>query len=330
MRKLLLLTLFLPLFALANKTVYPAALHTGDTVALISSASHAHNAADIAKARNRLEALGLHVIDGKSIRLKDAYFAGPDNIRAQDINNMFSNPMIKAIFEVRGGWGSARLLDDIDFNIIEANPKIFMGFSDITSLLLAINKKTGLVTFHGPMGASYDWTKYTVSQIKNILFKKLAVTLENPKNKITHTITSGTATGEIIGGNLSVILSMVGTPYLPSFKGKILFIEDVGEDMYKVDRMLNQLKQMGALSELKGFIFGTCAHCTTKIPGSFTLAQLLDHYIAPLGIPSISGAMIGHQSDMLVIPEGAPVTLNATTGTIQLQRPAVSDNVLIV
>ena len=330
MRKLLLITLFLPLFALANKPIYPPALQEGDTVALISSASHAHNNADITKAKQRLEALGLHVIDGKSIRLKDAYFAGPDSMRAEDINNMFANPIIKAIFEVRGGWGSARLLEDIDFNIIKANPKIFMGFSDITTLLLAINKKTGLVTFHGPMAASYDWTKYTVRQIKDILFKKLAVTLQNPKNKETRTITPGTTQGEIIGGNLSVILSMVGTPYLPSFKGKVLFVEDVGEEMYKVDRMLNQLKQMGALSELKGFIFGTCAHCTKKVSGSFSLTELLDHYIAPLNIPSFSGAMIGHQSDMLVIPEGATVKLDANAGTIQLQRPAVSDNVLIV
>lgn len=323
MRYLFLITLLFSACALAKTPLYPPALHTGDTVALISSGSHAYKPSDIMLARKRLQALGLKVVDGKSIAQKDGYFAGTDALRAADINAMFENPAVKAIFEVRGGWGGARLLGLIDYNLIEKNPKIFMGFSDITSLLLAIHDKTGLITFHGPMGASYEWTRYTTEQLKAMLFRGEALTLKNPGGSPHYILHQGKATGEIMGGNLSVISLLLGTPYAPSFKNKILFVEDIGEEMYQIDRMLNQLKQAGILSELKGFIFGTCAHCTTEVADSFTLNQILSYYITPLAIPSWSGAMIGHQSDMFLIPIGATVTIDAETGTIKLQRPAV-------
>ena len=171
MKKLLYIILLLfttPLLALPN--IKPLNLKKGDTVALISSGFRVQTAQSIQFATERLHALGLKVIYGKTILQQTGYFSGLDQARATDINNMFANPKVKAIIELRGGWGSARTLKYLNFSMIQKNPKIFMGFSDITSLLLAIHKKTGLITFHGPMAGAFPWTHYTVNYLKQILF----------------------------------------------------------------------------------------------------------------------------------------------------------------
>lgn len=327
-RFFIFLTFLLSTPLLASNAIHPQRLHKGDTVALISSGSAVRESGEVKLAIKRLKALGLQVKLGKTVYQREGTFAGSDQARAEDINTMFADPNIKGIIELRGGWGSARTFPYLNFNAIKKHPKIIMGFSDITSLLLAIHKKTGLVTFHGPMAAAYEWPNYTNTLFKSMLMDAKLVTLQNPADHAKiHLIQPGEVTGEIIGGNLSVLTTMLGTPYAPDFKGKILFVEDIFEEVYKIDRMLNQLKQAGALSHIKGFIFGTCAHCTRKSPGSYRLEQILDHYIKPLGIPSWSGAMIGHQPDMFIIPEGAEVAINANAGTVRLLKPAVSGNV---
>ena len=334
MKKLIIVCLLLisnSLFALPN--IKAMRLQKGDTVALISSGFRVNTVQDVQFATERLQALGLKVVYGKSILQQTGYFAGSDKQRAADVNTMFANPNVKAIIELRGGWGSARILKYLNYPMIQQHPKIFMGFSDITSLLLAIHKKTGLITFHGPMAGAFPWTHYTVNYLKKILFAGKAITMVNPIVKsddlaITtdriQTIHPGIVSGEILGGNLTVLVSMLGSPYLPSFKNKILFVEDTGEDVYQIDRMLTQLQTAGVLKQISGFIFGQCAACTAKVSyGSYRLQQVLKQHIVPLGIPAWNGAMIGHLANIFTIGEGEKVRINASKGIITMLKPAV-------
>lgn len=320
--------------------ILPEHLKPGDTVGLLSSGFRASDEDGIQYASERLKALGLNVKYGKSILKHDAYFAGTDKERAADLNEMFADSKVKAIFEVRGGWGSNRILPYLNYELIKNNPKILIGFSDITSLLLAIHSKTNLVTFHGPMGIE-AWPQFTVNYLKRILFAGEKVVLANPKTFDSQvdiiqtdyrirTITGGVAKGKLIGGNLTVIVSMLGSEYLPNWKGAILFIEDVDEDYYQIDRMMEQLKMAGVLDKISGFIFGQCKRCsaggsgsTSSTIGSLTLTQILNHYIKPLRIPAWSGAMIGHESQMFTLPEGISVQIDADKGTISMLRSAV-------
>lgn len=323
----------------ACNIVLPERLHVGDTVGLVSSAFRAPEDSIIEDAKARLEALGLHVKYGKYVFARKAYFAGTDQERAKDINEMFADPSIKAIFEVRGGWGSSRILPYLDYAMIKKNPKIIVGFSDITSLLLAINAKTGLVTFHGTMGVE-EWPEFTVNYLKKVLFDGELVTFSNPvtevnyKNDIIQTsdrirvINKGITEGRILGGNLSTLVAMLGSKYLPNWQGAILFVEDVDEDYYKIDRMMSQLQLAGVLTQIAGFVFGQCVSCGPKsgsasMLGSENLDQILEHYIKPLGIPAWSGAMIGHMPKMWTLPEGSMVKINAENGEIKMLQEIV-------
>lgn len=321
--------------------ILPMRLQPGDTVALVSSGFRVPDDEIVGYAKERLEALGLKVKYGKSIFKRDAYFAGTDRERAQDINNMFADPEVKAIFEVRGGWGSNRILPYLNYRLIKNNPKIIVGFSDVTSLLLAIYSKTGLITFHGTMGVE-EWPEFTVNYMKHVLFAGEAAQFVNPienvnlsediiqtKNRI-HVINSGMAEGKLLGGNLTTLTSMLDSGYLPKWKGAILFVEDVDEDYYKIDRMMDQLQAAGILKQISGFVFGQCVDCsagknstTSSVLGSLTLDQILDHYIKPLKIPAWSGAMIGHMSKMFTLPEGTMVEVDADKGTITMLEAAV-------
>jgi muramoyltetrapeptide carboxypeptidase len=335
---IILLILFAPTIFAAEtpKLIKPSHLQPGDTVALISSAFRVPEDQEIQFATERMQALGLKVKYGKYIFNRDGYFAGTDADRAADINTMFKDPTVKAIIELRGGWGSNRILPYIDYQAIKQHPKIIMGFSDITSLLLAIHAKTGLVTFHGPL-AIEPWPAFTVQYVKSILFNGEKTVLQNPaepeddliqtQNRI-QTITPGKATGPLLGGNLTVLTSMLGSKYLPNFKGAILFVEDVDENVYQVDRMLTQLQLAGVLNHIAGFIFGQCTQCTvgdgTTNYGSLTLMQVLKQHIQPLHIPAYYGAMIGHDPKNFTLPEGSQVQMDADKGTITLLAPAVS------
>jgi len=317
----------------------PPTLKTGDTVALVASAWRTPDVTEIEDTAARLKALGLKIKYGPSLFKQDAYFAGTDEERAEDLNVMFKDPKVKAILELRGGWGTNRILDYLDYEAIKQHSKILMGFSDITSLLLAVHAKTGLVTFHGPIGA-WPWPAFTVNYLKRVLFSGEKVCFQNPvkplnletdviqtENRI-HIIRGGKARGQLFGGNLALLTAMLGSQYLPSLKGAILFVEDVDEQYYQIDRMMSQLQKAGVLAQIKGFIFGQCTACEATIEsigslGSQTLRQILDHYIKPLNIPAWSGAMIGHNPQMFTLPEGVPVQIDADQGTITLLVPAV-------
>ena len=308
-------------------------LKPGDTVGLIEPASATFESEKVELSVEVIEALGLKAKPAPHVADRYGYLAGKDEDRARDVNQMFADPAVNAIMAVRGGWGCARLLPYLDFNVIAKNPKILIGYSDLTALLLAVYARTGLITFHGPMGLS-TWNSFNLDYFKRVLFGAEAVSFENVKeikdtliqteNRI-QTITPGVARGRLLGGNLTVLAGIVGTGYLPDWSGAILFVEEVEENIYRVDRLLTQLKLAGILGRLKGLVFGNCTTCKPgEGYGALTLEEVLNDHVKPLNVPAWSGAMIGHISRQFTIPEGLEVEIDATKGTITMLEPAVA------
>lgn len=302
----------------------PPHLQAGDTVGLISPAGIV-DAKDIEAAQQSISQLGLKVKLGKHILDRYGYLAGKDADRADDVNLMFSDRTIKAIIPMRGGWGCNRILPLLNYSLIRSHPKIIIGYSDITTLLLAINARSQMITFHGPVATS-TWNQFTVDYFKRILFNGEAMTMQNlnPREVRVEIIAPGKARGKLVGGNLSVLSAMVGSPYLPSWNKNILFVEEVGEDVYRIDRMLTQLKTAGILNQIAAFIFGQCTKCSLGDEPSFTLMQVLQQHILPLNIPAWYGSMIGHIKDKFTLPIGVEVEINTELGTIRMLEAAVS------
>lgn len=313
--------------------VRPRRLAPGDTVAMVAPASATFLKMELDMAQEALEALGLKVVLGQHLLDRHGYLAGQDVARAADINRFFADPSIRAVLPIRGGWGSSRVLPYLDYASIRRNPKIVLGYSDITALLLAINAKANLVTFHGPNGMG-RWDQWSADFVKRVLFNAETVTFDNPHDKgdfivqtenRTQTIVPGTARGTLLGGNLTVLTALLGSPYLPAWDGCILFLEDVGEDIYRIDRMLTSLKLAGVLPKIRGFVFGTCDECDPgEGYGSLTLEEVFDDHIRPLNVPAWRGAMIGHRIPQFTLPVGAQVEIDATQATIRMIAPAVS------
>ncbi|MDT0675732.1 S66 peptidase family protein [Autumnicola musiva] len=321
-------------FYTSEEIIRPQALKEGDTIGIVSPASAIFESEPYDIARESFEAMGLKVKFGEFTKSRYGHLAGTDEERASELNNMFADDSVKAIIALRGGSGSSRILDGLDYDLIKKNPKIFIGYSDITALHLAIYKMTGLVTFHAPVAVS-TWNSFSSGHLRNILFNKEMPTLVNPSDKgdelvqtrnRIRTITPGITKGKLLGGNLSVLTGIVGTDYFPQdWKGKVLYIEDVGEKVYAIDRMMSQLRLAGVLKQISGFIFGKCTDCDPGGSGygSLTLEEVLDSYIEPLNIPAFTGAMIGHIDDNVTIPNGIEAEIDAEKGSIRLLAPAV-------
>ncbi len=317
---------------LAPKIIKPTRLKAGDTLGLVCPAAAVSSRQTIDIIRESMAALGLNVKVGKYVYDRYGYLAGKDEDRAADINAMFADPSVQGILCVHGGWGCARLLPLLNYKTIAQNPKIILGYSDITALLLGIHTQTGLVTFHSPEGAA-TWNSFTVNYFRKVLMEGEAVLMENPKeigNNLaqtedrTETIYKGIATGPLLGGNLTVLSHLMGTRFLPNWKGSLLFLEDVHEDIYSMDRMMTQLKLAGVFDDMNGFVFGKCTKCSPgEGYGSLTFDNLFDDHIKPFQKPAYTGAMIGHISHKFTVPLGIQAELNATNGTIKLLESAV-------
>jgi muramoyltetrapeptide carboxypeptidase len=317
---------------LDEEIIKPKRLAAGDRVALVSPASATAHRVEIEIVKESLEALGLDVKLSEHLMDRYGYLAGSDAVRAADVNDQFADSEVSGIVAVRGGWGCARILPLLDFEVIRQNPKVLIGYSDITALLVSIFAKTGLVTFHGPRGLG-PWHPFTVDYFRRVLMNGEAAFMSNPKELGDHltqttnrvqTIYPGIARGRLLGGNLTVLSAIIGSPYVPKWENSILFLEDVGEDIYRIDRMLTQLKLAGILEKIAGFVFGKCTDCNPgRGFGSLTLEQVFDDHIKPLQIPSWHGAMIGHIRRQFVLPEGIPGEIDAKLGTIRLLEPAV-------
>ena len=316
--------------AAVRKRLLPVPLAKGDTVGLVSPSSATDDSFNLQLAREAMEALGFKVKLGPHLASRYGHLAGTDAERAGDLNAMFADKSVKAIVCTRGGSGAARLLPLLDYAAIRANPKVLLGYSDITALHSAIHAKTGLVTFHGQVGSG-SWNRFNADQFQRVLLDGELVEYRNkieagdelvPRKNRTIAITGGKARGELVGGNLTVLTALAGSPYLPDFSGKILFLEDVGEAPYRIDRMFSTLKLMGALDRITGFVFGECTDCKPGDGyGSLTLEQIFDDHIRPLKIPAYRGAMIGHIREQFIVPIGGKVELDADAGSFRLLEP---------
>ncbi|MFD2555663.1 S66 peptidase family protein [Sphingobacterium tabacisoli] len=313
-------------FTSANALLKGNVLKVGDTIGLIAPAGAVEDEESIRMAKEVFAYFGFAVKEGKNIRARYGNLAGTDEQRLEDLHAMFADKSVQAIVCIRGGNGASRLLHHIDYNLIANNPKVLLGYSDVTALLLAFYTKVGLVSFHGVVGIS-TWSNYVAQLFKDQFFENKLASFENPKKSDTQiiqykdriqTITPGVVEGSILGGNLTLLAGLCGTPYLPDFKDKILFVEEIDEKSDRLDRMFCQLMNAGILSQIKGFIFGKCTNCGPSGGyGALTVEQMLTDYIKPLGIPAYSGAMIGHISDQFLMPVGVRVRMDASIGKIE-------------
>lgn len=303
-----------------KRLLKPARLKRGDKVGLTAPAGIVFNEDDYIRMRRVLAEFGLRSVFGSNVRNRHGYLAGTDRERAQNLNEMFVDPEIDGIMAVRGGWGCARILPYLDFKAIARNPKVYCGFSDNTTLHHALMAYCGLVSFHGPNGAS-EWTDLTKKSFRSVIMSGEKVTYHS--NSIVQTISPGKASGRLIGGNLTILATTLGTPYQPDFEGSILFVEDIGERTYKIDRMLAHLRLAGAMDKLAGFVFGKCTDCGSGPQPTFSLRDVIDHHIKPLNIPAIFNADIGHEDDNFTVPMGIGAELDADRGTITLLESGV-------
>ncbi len=311
----------------------PARLREGDSVALVAPATVTYDRDDLLIAVESLEALGLKVRPGKHVLARYGYFAGTDEDRAADINDAFAAADVAGVIALRGGWGAARTLPHLDFDRIAANPKVFLGYSDITTLLNAFLARSGLVGFHGPNGSS-RWTEFTTRGVSSIIFDGEAPLMRNPevrddslavRDYRVHPIVGGRARGRLVGGNLTLFSGLAGTPWFPDVTGALVFLEEVGEYIYRCDRMLTQLALASVFEKAAGIILGGFTGCGISPDrfGTFSLNDVFEQHLGGLGKPVFSGAMIGHVEWKRTIPIGVAAEMDADAGTIQLLEPAV-------
>jgi len=301
-------------------------LKKGDTVGLITPAGPI-NETRLEKAIGNMESLGLSVIYNSTVLQRDGYFAGSDQSRLQDLHDMYRNPKVQGIWCIRGGYGTTRILDQIDFKLIKANPKPLIGYSDITALLNSIYQKTGSPCFHGPV-ASTTLTPYTKHHLAPIFNKssnhQIPLSEENELRGKEDAIYSssvikeGVARGKLVGGNLSLLSAVIGTKHCVRTKNKILFIEDVGEQPYRVDRMLSQMLSAGLFKNVKGVVFGIFSGCERSNENSWTLREVILNRMAGLNIPCMYGFSFGHIDHQCTFPIGADAILDTSNKTITL------------
>lgn len=292
------------------------ALKPGDTIGILAPGS-CMDKEEIGKAVSNLKRWGYKVKLGSSCTAAYGYFAGTDAQRAADINKFFLDDSVDGILCMRGGYGSVRVLNKLDYEAISKHPKQFIGYSDITALHTALGEMANLVTIHGPMGVSLRNEKVKkeftgVNFFKGIEGNLYPGELPLPEGTELKTIAPGEAEGIIVGGNLSILTSMVGTPYELKEDGALLFIEDVDEYTYRVDRMLQQLWQSGLLSRVSGVLVGDFTDADADYDGqAFLLDEVLSYYAKLTGKPWIKGIPAGHEKDNVYLPFGVRAKVKA-------------------
>ncbi|MEW5843490.1 MAG: LD-carboxypeptidase [Bacteroidota bacterium] len=312
------------------RIIKPKRLKPGDVIGIISPASSTDDITKVNRGVEYLEKLGYRVEVGKNVGQEFGYLAGSDTQRIADLHEMFKNKNIKAIFSIRGGYGSGRLLDKIDYKIIRNNPKIFVGYSDINALQMAFFAKTGLITFAGPMVAvdfHDEVSKFTEEVFWRTITSNRAIgRIKNPRNEKIYVLNKGRAVGRILGGNLSLLTSLNGTEYFPKLKDAILLLEDINEAPYRIDRMLNQLRLSKVFKQIKGIILGHFVDCIEPDPNkrTFTLNEVIIEYFQGLKIPVVYNLKHGHVKDNITIPYGLKCVLNASRDYVEISENAVS------
>lgn len=312
------------------RLIKPPRLQPGDTVGIVLPATAEFETHELEIGVEQVRALGFEPRLGANAAAKHGYFAGTDAQRASDINAMVADPKVKAMF-ANGGWGSPRVLPLLDYALIRRNPKVLIGLSDATALLNTIQQKTGVVTFHGPNAFS-SFDSWTIENMKRAIMSSAPIgTLANPPKREsdliqrrfrTWTIRGGRATGTIVGGNLTLLAALMGTPYEVETDGAILFLEDVREAIYRVDRMLTQLALGGKFSKLAGVVFGDCSNCPAN-ESRFGLEDVLRDHFERLGVPVFAGLAFGHVEQKVTLPIGLEATIDADAGTVTIAEAAV-------
>lgn len=310
-------------FAPDEPLFLPPRLKSGDTIALTAPAGAIFNEDSIQKATLAFESQGFYVKHGDTLKQKFGYLAGTDGFRAKEINELFEDKTVNGIVAMRGGWGCARLFNLVDFNIIRRNPKVISGFSDITALLLAIYRKTGLVTFHGPVGNS-TLEGFTMENFLRLVKDGEPMEMKQPVADPLTIISEGKASGKLFGGNLSVWCSLAGTGYLPDIRNALFFFEETEEEPYRVDRMLTQLDLLNGIATTSGIIIGKCTKCDAEEPEkSFTLDEVYRQKFADLTVPVAAGFSFGHVRDKFTFPIGVPAIFDTAANSVKLLQSCV-------
>lgn len=314
--------------------VKPQRLRSGDTVGIVAPASPAEDPEDVDDFAAAVGNMGFKPKLARNIRKRLGFLAGDDQARADDLMSMFGDRDVKAIFCLRGGYGSARLLGMLDYHLIKRNAKVFVGFSDITALHTAFEVHARMVSFHGPTLNS----SITSSRPSKFTFQSLMKTIMNPEppggicdsatKKDVSILKRGTATGPLIGGNLTVFMSMIGTPCQPRFKDSILFFEDVGEQPYRFDGRLTHLLNAGLLQQVAGIAIGNNKDCTDPDAAKSkeyhqTVEDVLKDRLLPLGVPVVVGLPFGHVRENATLPMGLQATLDGVNGDLIINEGAV-------
>ena len=314
--------------------IRPPRLAPGSRVALVAPAGPLLERDDLVRAEALCRALGYEPLLGSNTAERYGYFAGTDEQRLGDLNGALRDPDVSAVWCIRGGYGTTRILDRVDFDALTRRPKPLIGYSDITAILNAATRSSGVVTFHAPM-ARGAMPPFSRSHFERVLAAPEAAgrlgrlpdapdVLLPRENRIA-TLRGGVAEGPLVGGNLTLIQCLVGTPHFPEMDGAILFLEDVGEDLYRVDRMLAHLRMIGALDRLAGIAVGRFTELKREMSdGALGFDEVLATYFLPLGVPVAYGFPVGHIDDQWTLPLGVRARLDADAGELELLEAAVS------
>ncbi|MBI3363373.1 MAG: LD-carboxypeptidase [Ignavibacteriae bacterium] len=311
------------------RIIKPSALKRGDIIGICAPASAPDADDTLDKGIRYLERLGYRIVLGNNIHKKRGYLAGTDAQRASDLNDLFDDSRVKAIFTVRGGYGSHRILSLLNYMTIKRNPKILVGYSDITALQLAIFSKTALITFAGPMISS-DMGKRFTGEAEEWFWQCMTSTKKLPplsyeKNSLQQLGTKNVSSGILLGGNLSLVAALVGTPYFPPIQDIVFLLEEIDERPYRIDRLLQQIKLAGLIDRSKGIALGTFIGCTpAKGKSSLTLREVFHETFHDYSYPILSGFRHGHLKNPVTIPIGIRVRLNARRERMEFLEPALS------
>ena len=318
----------------SKAAIRPPRLRAGSRVALLAPAGPISERDDLTRAMELCEALGYQPVPGAHVLERYGYLAGSDEARLGDLNAAFRTGSIDAIWCLRGGYGVTRILDRVDMEAFAEHPRPVIGFSDVTALLLGLYQRTGVITFHGPMSRS-PLTSFSRGHLERVLsgtspagrlgrVEPPAGVLA-PRSPRIVTLHRGTAEGQLVGGNLSILLALAGTRHFPPLENALLFLEDVGEDLYRVDRLLAQLRMLGALAKVAGVIVGQFTEMKRGAGdgGALAFDEVLSTYLDPLGVPVAYGFPIGHVDDQWTLPIGARARFDADAGEVEVLEAAV-------
>lgn len=318
----------------ARRLLKPERLQPGDVVGIVAPASAPPDPKAVDRVLEQVERLGFKPKLGRHVRARLGFLAGTDRERAGDLMAMFADRSVRGIICLRGGYGTARIVNLLDYGVLRRNPKVFAGYSDITMLHCALQTKVGLVTFHSPMlneglGAEKFPAFSNGSFLRNVCEAKPSGSICAGGGKTSATILRrGIAEGRLIGGNLSVLVTTLGTPFQPQFKDRILFLEDIGEKPYRLDRMLTHLLNAGALEQVAGIAVGVNRDCdepksSKRKEYRQSAADVVKERLASLGVPVVAGLPFGHQPMNATLPIGVRARLDANRGNIIITEAAV-------